>query len=290
MDDTTGRGPSRTPHLDAVMATHEGVWVRLALIDLVGDLHAGVLLSQAVYWTPRAEVKRNGATWIVKAYSEWWDEVRLTEKQARRAVQLLVESGLVETHVWKWNGTPKVHLRLVEDVVEDALSRLAQEGKSTCPVGQDDPPRGPRRSARQGKSFPHLPETTDENTPETRRGPWSEDVVRLCDLLADLMVANGCRRPTLNKSGWYEPMRLLVEKDGIEPERVERAIRWCQADDFWRGNIHSAKKLREKFDTLRQQARRTRPATVDGVRDAAAEYLGRRNGNGAGADVVEHVG
>ena len=104
----------------------------------------------------------------------------------------------------------------------------------------------------------------------------SDDVRRLCDLLAELMVANGCRPPSITKTGWYDPIRLLIEKDGISPDRVERAIRWCQADEFWRANIHSGKALREKFDTLRQQAARPKPGSVAAVRDAREEYLARK--------------
>jgi hypothetical protein len=39
-------------------------------------------------------------------------------------------------------------------------------------------------------------------------------------------------------------------------------IRWCQADEFWRGNILSMPKLREKYDQLRLKAleRREKPA------------------------------
>lgn len=107
----------------------------------------------------------------------------------------------------------------------------------------------------------------------------SPDVERLATLLADLMVENGCRRPNITKSGFLDPIRLLIEKDGVDPGRVERAIRWSQADEFWRANIHSGKSLREKFDTLRQQAVRQntkRAGSLDQVRDAAAEYLARK--------------
>ena len=48
-------------------------------------------------------------------------------------------------------------------------------------------------------------------------------------------------------------MQILVART---PEQIEAAIRWCQADEFWRSNILSASKLREKYDQLRLAAAR----------------------------------
>lgn len=83
------------------------------------------------------------------------------------------------------------------------------------------------------------------------------DVEQACLLLAELMEANGCRRPAINKE-WRDAARLLLDKDGVPIDDVLGAIRWSQADDFWRSNIHSLPKLRKQFDTLRLQAQRGR--------------------------------
>ncbi|MGW2594821.1 hypothetical protein ACWCXC_31775 [Streptomyces sp. NPDC001515] len=83
------------------------------------------------------------------------------------------------------------------------------------------------------------------------------DVEQACTLLADLMEANGCRRPTINKE-WRDAARLLIDKDGVALEDVLGAIRWSQANDFWKSNIHSMPKLRKQYDTLRLQAQRGR--------------------------------
>jgi hypothetical protein len=37
-----------------------------------------------------------------------------------------------------------------------------------------------------------------------------------------------------------------------------RAIDWCQDDEFWRSNVLSMPKLREKYEQLRLQASRRR--------------------------------
>jgi hypothetical protein len=79
------------------------------------------------------------------------------------------------------------------------------------------------------------------------------DVERLCDHLADRIAANGSRRPPVTKR-WRDAARLMLDLDGYSEEQVTAAIDWCQKNEFWRANILSMPKLREKYQTLRLQA------------------------------------
>lgn len=93
------------------------------------------------------------------------------------------------------------------------------------------------------------------------------DVERLLDLLDSELTRNGVKKlPKRNKTN-RDAMRLLLDRDGRTEEQVATAIRWCQSDEFWRGNILSASKLREKYETLRAQASRGRrgPAVQDNL-------------------------
>ena len=151
----------------------------------------------------------------------------------------------------------------------DASSAPSAPASADPPTSASaDPPRQPARTEKESNG----------KESQLNEIVVSDDVRRLCDLLAELMVANGCRPPSITKTGWLDPIRLLIEKDGIEPERVERAIRWSQADEFWRANIHSGKALREKYDTLRQQARRAKQGggSTEAILDARTEFLRRR--------------
>jgi hypothetical protein len=94
------------------------------------------------------------------------------------------------------------------------------------------------------------PRTSDTATPRP-------DVERICEHLADRIEANGSNRPTVTK-GWRDAARLMLDRDGRAEADVLAAIDWCQNDTFWRGNVLSMPKLREKYDQLRLQA--SRPA------------------------------
>ena len=79
------------------------------------------------------------------------------------------------------------------------------------------------------------------------------DVDAVCNHLADRIEANGARRPTVTKV-WRREARLLIDKDGYTEQQIHWIIDWCQTDQFWRTNILSTDKLREKFEQLKLKA------------------------------------
>lgn len=141
----------------------------------------------------------------------------------------------------------------------------------TPPPGQDGRPPLVTGVA-QKESHGNENQGTRTDTPAV-----SDDVLRLCGVLAEKLVENGCKPPSMTKSGWLDPMRLLLEKDYRRPEQVERAILWATSDEFWRANIMSPGALRRNYDRLRLAAQRdrARAGTTAQVADAAAEYLAR---------------
>jgi hypothetical protein len=79
------------------------------------------------------------------------------------------------------------------------------------------------------------------------------DVIRLCDHLASRIASNGAKRPNVGKS-WIKDARLLLDADSRSEDEAHALIDWCQDSTFWRSNILSMSKFREKYDQLRLQA------------------------------------
>ena len=46
----------------------------------------------------------------------------------------------------------------------------------------------------------------------------------------------------------------MLDRDHRTAEQIAYLIRWTQEDEFWRSNVQSMPKLREKFDQLRLKA------------------------------------
>lgn len=110
------------------------------------------------------------------------------------------------------------------------------------------------RTSQGSSSSSEIADATPDPVPEAAR--TRPEVDELCFLLADAVEANGSRRPSVTKR-WRDAARLMLDKDKRTVDQVKRAIEWCQRDEFWRSNVLSMPKLREKYDQLRLAAQRS---------------------------------
>lgn len=101
------------------------------------------------------------------------------------------------------------------------------------------------------------------------------DVLRILDALDAALRANGVTKlPTRSKTN-LSAARLLLDRDGRTVEQIERAIRFVQGDEFWRANVLSMAKLREKYEQLQLAAQRpggSPPARRDVPKDQEWMY------------------
>ncbi len=100
-------------------------------------------------------------------------------------------------------------------------------------------------------------ETETEKTSSSANADASEDgrddVDSLCSHLAQRIIGNGNKPPTITQA-WKRAARLLLDRDNRDEAEAHRLIDWCQADSFWMSNILSMPKFREKYDQLRLRA------------------------------------
>jgi hypothetical protein len=173
-------------------------------------------------------------------YISFWDQVQRVDKpQAGR------------------NPRPDGTHNYKDSVIRECIG-TPREGSRTFAPGtgeQGNSGTGDQGAEEQGSSS------------EVAVAPSRPDVDRLLDLLDAEIVRNGGKRPTRSKKN-VDAMRLLLDRDERTPEQVERAILWCQADSFWRGNILSAVALRASYDKLRlhaarEQGRAGRPSAAE---------------------------
>lgn len=180
-------------HIDEFLqwerVTRDTIDFKAIYVDMAGDLMAGLLLSQIVFWhlpdrsgNSKLQVRKDGYMWIARSNSDWWEETRMTTEQARRAMGILVKSGLVETDTHRFNGTPTTHVRILEDAFlhawNEALAtppvnpnRKAQpelQSDSTWATAQVHLGQPPSPLGLQPKS---LTETTTETTSEKKNAP-----------------------------------------------------------------------------------------------------------------------
>lgn len=141
--------------------------------------------------------------------------------------------------------------------------RVDNAGRSRIPEPDEGCRKVSPRTAARHREPPldQGPRTKDQGSGSKDQGPGKGSSAPtaadapLSYLLADLIERNGSKRPTVTKR-WADAERLLLERDGRDRTEAERLIQWCQADEFWRGNVLSMPKFREKYDRLRLNASR----------------------------------
>jgi len=108
----------------------------------------------------------------------------------------------------------------------------------------------------------------------------SEIDTKLVQLLISLMEKNNPNSSILKRltpkrqEEWINQCRLLREADGKTQEEIETIIRFSQRDIFWKSNILSMPKLREKWDQLYMKAKRESGADrYDGIKAWLDEEL-----------------
>ena len=102
--------------------TRDTIDFKKIYVDIAGDLVAGLVLSQIIFWylpdkngNSKMRVKKDGYEWIAKTSAQWYDEIRITEWQAPRALNILEEKGIIEKRRYRFNGSPTIHIRLIQD-------------------------------------------------------------------------------------------------------------------------------------------------------------------------------
>ena len=95
-------------------------------------------------------------------------------------------------------------------------------------------------------------EDAPEPTPIVEPRP---DVDAVCDAMAASVQRRTGRAPRVT-AAWRTQARLMIDRDGRSVEEITRVIDWAEGNDFWRANVLSVPKLRQKFDTLCLQSQR----------------------------------
>ncbi len=161
-------------------ATRDTIDFKKIYVDMTGDLVAGLMLSQIVYWhlpdregQTRLRVERDGYLWLAKAHADWWNECRITVKQVKRALKILSQKQLIVVGHFQFSGMRTTHIRIDREnflaVWQETLEGLTGQDQRDRPVG----PKGTDRSGRKGptdesqRDRPYT-ESTPETTTETK--------------------------------------------------------------------------------------------------------------------------
>jgi len=178
------------------------------------------------------------------------------------------ETGLV-LQVRNWTKHQKVANAARERYSPDYLVERTADDLTLMRTNYSYPAEGIKEGkGREGKGRDQGVSRVADATP--RRDDDRPEIDALLDHLDARLAANDVKAPARNKRS-HDAIRLMLDRDGRTPEQITAAIDYATGHEFWRANILSAAKLREKFDQLRLNAQRDnwrRPGTARQQRQA----------------------
>lgn len=177
-------------------ASEDKIGVQRIYIDITGEWYTALILDEIIFWTlPRKQkisglrIWKDGVLWLAVSRSEWWERKRLSERQADRAIDKLIEQNLVIKKLFKFNNSPTVHLRLnipvffekyssaliqihppeneSDSIVKDIADLYEMMGFSNLPNGENGIPISPNGNTNLPNGNTNLPNGEILNSPDS---------------------------------------------------------------------------------------------------------------------------
>lgn len=175
-------------------------------------------------------------------------------RSTERNISRLKKYGYIDT-----KRTPYGNIFKVKKSKKFYKDRTAKNGgtKKREPPNMDrEPPLLVERTVKSGGNKEDIKDIKDINT--TRQKKYDEDSTyfKMAIYFHEKVsvVANEAGISHLikksNMQSWADDMRKLIEIDQVDKHQAKQVMDWVTEDSFWKTNVLSAKKLRERFMEL----------------------------------------
>nr|WP_216682577.1 phage replisome organizer N-terminal domain-containing protein [Enterococcus innesii] len=181
------------------------------------------------------------------------------------AMDLFQKIGLIDVL-----ETGEIYLSQLNELVGSeteaaALKRLERSKKASATLSHDCPSSG-RTNVAESIEFrdKSIENREKEKKPRNRKKRVYEST-SIYFILAQELFKQICQNQEIkepNFQQWADDIRKMIEIDKRTEDQVRRMITWSQKNGFWSANILSARKLREKYDTMAAQAKRDQVPTA----------------------------
>lgn len=174
--------------------------------------------------------------------------MKVDMQQAAR--KRLVEKGFIET---RDHGLPckkyyRINEKAISEIFKENSTRIGNSRNKDreLPIQESGTP-DTRHYIYEPKDEPK--EDNKSRTPKRGSVPSADAEGLAVTLLSAIKKTKpDAREPNLQS--WSKEFDRMLRIDKIPKDRICRVIAWLPSNDFWRKNILSAEKFREKFDRL----------------------------------------
>ncbi len=233
--------------------------VKRLYIDMADDLSAGILLSQIVFWylptkdgSDKLRIEHDEEQWIANTRDDWWDQVRLKPRQFDRAAGILETKGLITKGLYKFKGSPTVHVRLNIKGFLESLNGVIV--KSISPIRNmelTNPLNGSHESVKSSISEKTTKITTESGAIAPVNGSHLIKAYMEKQLEDEIVDKIDDARPSDAEMG----MLKNLAKRGVTPEELKNLV-----DVGWDEKKYSIDHISRDLATLRAKVAEIKPS------------------------------
>ena len=231
--------------IKSVISTFSGterhITVPRVYLEMLGDFNTAAFLNQLIFWSDKTR-RKDG--YFYKTYTEWNEELLLSEYQVRRSAKILKEEGFIDTKLKRANGSPTLHYKVNMDKLSESILKKLKNRNLTN-LSNDSEVSSVSLTVDDTVDE----QTVDSNTSRSKL-KFETHHLKLAELLYKQIQNNSpnYKEPDLEK--WANEFRLMMERDKREGKEIQNLIIRSQSHDFWKKNILSPSKLRKQYDRL----------------------------------------
>lgn len=227
----------------------------LSVLDDLTDEQAGQLLKAISAYQKGEEINLNP---IVKiAFSPFKNQFMRDNEKYEKTCEIRAKAGAL-------GGKAKA---------EKDKQDLANASKSKQYLAKlaDSNNKNKNKTNNKSELISNLP--TDGKPPAIKK--FSDEDLRFSEWFYQglLTINPNHKKPNLETSGWADAVRLMREQDKRTHEEMASLFDWVRLNNFWKAQILSPKKLREKWDQLAIQKQSNKKPMRQDVNSIVHEEL-----------------
>ncbi|EPH86962.1 hypothetical protein D922_04470 [Enterococcus faecalis 06-MB-DW-09] len=212
--------------------------------------------AKLLYGEITALANEKGYCWAGDRYfAELYDVSKTT---IQNWLKSLVENGYITKEVIYREGTKEIlsrYIRIVAYPTQDNLGTPTQENLRD-----------------NNTSFNKTINNTNKEEVDTSSRKYSDEHFLLASKLQKNLIDDfpkEIKKVDLGK--WADVIRLMEEKDKHTIEQIDYVLSWLPTNNFWFGNIRSAKKLRDQFESLKFEIKKEKASNQKNAKQFVRE-------------------
>ena len=233
---------------------------RSAWIDLI--LMANHEDNKFLHGNTLEEVKRGSKITSIRKLSKRW---KWSVNKVKRFLELLSQDNMI---IYKSDSKKTTYTIVNYEVYQD--KDIAKRNSKSTPTEHKRDADGTSTETNNNENNENN-ENNDNNIVEKFSTDSTE--VWLSDYLYKKILTNDDKTKKPNIQKWAEHIDKLIRLDKRDPHEIAKVIDFATNDDFWKSNILSTSKLRQKYQTLKLQMQRNNKQSSNELSEATMRFL-----------------